>query len=548
MDESQIFSPEPEVDTHPEVFKAFKHRNFGLRTISELFLKQVLRDQYPTYQVTNTVRNGWDFVGFANAGNATAVQDTTEESFQASRTYVAPGLRDDGIRGYRGRSPPRDHHIHGYTIPGISDSNGRGTLENHVRFGRWRYTFKEVEYIIYEIDPTDGYRGAEKYIFVLAPRDAPADDKGVSATDQLLLAVGSWSTVLHDEIYVFDDGAWHKSRQLWQSCIASNWDDVILAPDTKSSLIADVNGFFSNRSLYKELGVPWKRGVIFHGVPGNGKTISIKALISTLSKRDPPIPSLYVKALSHYSDDIRSIRMIFTHARTIAPCLLIFEDLDSLVRDRCRSYFLNEVDGLESNEGILMIGSTNHLDTLDSAITKRPSRFDRKYHFKLPEEEERLAYCKFWCQKLESSTLVEFPKEMCTIIMRLTEGFSFAYMKELFIVSLLTIARGGTGDEVEEPAVLVSHSEAVEVTSSDSEADYEVGIPIREREKPKKRIVPDVEIPEELKGNLLLRVLKVHLRLLVEEMDSTGEDEDEVVYGPPRRGPPPPPPLSRRRR
>ena len=47
-------------------------------------------------------------------------------------------------------------------------------------------------------------------------------------------------------------------------------------------------------------------------------------------------------------------------ARRTAPCLLLFEDVDSLVKDEVRSYFLNEIDGLENNDGILMIGSTNH--------------------------------------------------------------------------------------------------------------------------------------------------------------------------------------------
>src|SRR6266480_5472516 len=67
---------------------------------------------------------------------------------------------------------------------------------------------------------------------------------------------------------------------------------------------------------------------------------------------------------------------IFRKARQEAPCYLVFEDLDSLVTDRVRSYFLNEVDGLHSNDGILMVGSTNHLERLDPGIAKRPSRFD----------------------------------------------------------------------------------------------------------------------------------------------------------------------------
>ena len=76
----------------------------------------------------------------------------------------------------------------------------------------------------------------------------------------------------------------------------------------------------------------------------------------TLSVRKDPIPSLYVKsAVRTYQ-----IRDVFVRAREMAPCLLIFEDIDTIVNEGTRSYFFNEVDGLERNDGILMIASTNH--------------------------------------------------------------------------------------------------------------------------------------------------------------------------------------------
>ena len=66
---------------------------------------------------------------------------------------------------------------------------------------------------------------------------------------------------------------------------------------------------------------------------------------------------------------------------------MVLEDLDSLINDGNRSFFLNQLDGLENNDGLLVIGTTNHYDRLDPAITKRPSRFDRKlfvYSYNLP--------------------------------------------------------------------------------------------------------------------------------------------------------------------
>ncbi len=60
--------------------------------------------------------------------------------------------------------------------------------------------------------------------------------------------------------------------------------------------------------------------------------------------------------------DEGSIRAVFKKARIMAPCILVLEDLDSLITDENRSFFLNELDGLESNDGILVVGTTNHLE------------------------------------------------------------------------------------------------------------------------------------------------------------------------------------------
>lgn len=143
-------------------------------------------------------------------------------------------------------------------------------------------------------------------------------------------------------------------------------------------------------------------------------------------------------------------------ARYMAPCLLIFEDIDTIVTPSSRSYFFNEVDGLENNDGLFMVASTNHLDQLDPGLSSRPSRFDRKYLFPLPSESERVLYCEYWREKLKSKPAIEFPKKLSPAIAGITQEFSFAYLKEAFVATLLVIAghrseesirRGGGDDE-----------------------------------------------------------------------------------------------------
>ena len=94
--------------------------------------------------------------------------------------------------------------------------------------------------------------------------------------------------------------------------------------------------------------------------------------------------------------------------------------------------------------GIFMIASTNHLDQLDPGLSSRPSRFDRKYLFPLPSEEERVLYCNYWREKLKSKPSIEFPKKLSIAIAGITQDFSFAYLKEAFVATLLTIANGRT--------------------------------------------------------------------------------------------------------
>jgi transitional endoplasmic reticulum ATPase len=197
--------------------------------------------------------------------------------------------------------------------------------------------------------------------------------------------------------------------------------------------------------------------LILHGPPGNGKTISLKAAMNELYKRKFAVPTLYVKSLVSYAGPEQSLNQIFTKARAAAPCFLVFEDLDSLVSDDVRSFFLNQVDGLSANDGILMVGSTNHLERLDPGISKRPSRFDRKYLFPNPNLEERILYAEFWRKKLGKSESdnasveelpeIKFPEELCEPIAQITDKFSFAYIQEAFVATLLQIARGAEDDD-----------------------------------------------------------------------------------------------------
>ena len=92
---------------------------------------------------------------------------------------------------------------------------------------------------------------------------------------------------------------------------------------------------------------------------------------------------------------------------------------------------LNELDGFAGNDGILTLATTNYPERLDPAILDRPSRFDRKYHFDLPAMAERAAFIADWNTRLGDE--LRLSPEGITTAAAATEGFSFAYLKELMI-------------------------------------------------------------------------------------------------------------------
>lgn len=241
-----------------------------------------------------------------------------------------------------------------------------------------------------------------------------------------------------------------------------------------------------------------------------------------------------------------AIQSIFHRARWMAPYLLVFEDLDSLLTDKTRSYFLNEVDGLEANDGILMVGSTNHLDNLDSAIRDRPSRFDRKYYYPLPALAERASYARYWKAKLEKRAQEENS--------RVAAGIDFPDAACDFIAMLLTIARGGKGEEGLPPAstgtatpesgIVVQSAadekeggeedakakekkadgekkeEEEEDSSDDEEEDSTELAKKLEIAKARLAAFAATEIPEDLRDNVLVKVIRQEIYVLLKEMDS----------------------------
>jgi len=128
--------------------------------------------------------------------------------------------------------------------------------------------------------------------------------------------------------------------------------------------------------------------------------------------------------------------------------------MDSLTRECCitRTSLLSQLDGIATRKGILTIGTTNNASEIDPALVHRPSRFDRVWHFPLPDRLLRLRYLEL--------AFAGLPKEFLGTVARETEGWSFAYLNELrTTTAILCINRtlpAITGEALEDAFDLLS--------------------------------------------------------------------------------------------
>ena len=312
-------------------------------------------------------------------------------------------------------SPRDEEHLH---LTTVWDGTSAG---DHPANGTFTVQWEGIELALYWMTPSEQ---TGPYFALVAPK----------RTDALRFfeTVSRWGQEPSGAILVFHAGQWTKDEGLFESIRDATLDDLVMPPGQRDEIAGDAPRFFASRERYARYAIPWKRGVLFVGPPGNGKTHAVKAIVN-----NSEVPCVYVRSfdLPGHPFPGAGIAMVFERARKIAPCIVVLEDLDALVRDDNRAYFLNELDGFERNDGMLVLATTNHPERIDAAIVDRPSRFDRKYAFGLPGEDERRRYVVQWNAGLDPELRLD--DDEIANVAATTDGFSYAYLKELFVSSLM---------------------------------------------------------------------------------------------------------------
>ena len=179
----------------------------------------------------------------------------------------------------------------------------------------------------------------------------------------------------------------------------TNWDDVGGLEEAKQQLQEAVEWPLTKPEVFKRMGIQSPRGVLLYGPPGTGKTLLAKAVAheskaNFISIKGPEVMSKWV------GESEKAVRELFKKARQVAPTIVFLDELDSIapmrgtdtgshVTDSVVNQLLTSIDGLESMEGVVVVGATNRPDIIDPSLL-RPGRFDRLVLIPSPDKKARL--------------------------------------------------------------------------------------------------------------------------------------------------------------
>lgn len=189
-------------------------------------------------------------------------------------------------------------------------------------------------------------------------------------------------------------------REIYVEMPTVSWNDVGGLDEAKQSITEAVEWPIKNPEKFARMGIKAPRGILLYGPPGTGKTLIAKAVAKESNANFISVkgPEIFSKWLG---ESEKAIRETFRKARQVAPCVIFFDEIDSIASmpgmestdshtsERVLNQLLTEMDGLESLRDVVVIAATNRPNLLDPAIL-RPGRFDRLVYIGSPDRKGRL--------------------------------------------------------------------------------------------------------------------------------------------------------------
>jgi transitional endoplasmic reticulum ATPase len=221
-------------------------------------------------------------------------------------------------------------------------------------------------------------------------------------------------------------------REVYLESPDVKWSDIGGLDEVKRELQEAVEWPLRYPDLYTKLGHSIPKGILMHGPSGTGKTMLAKAVATEseanfISVKGPELLSKWI------GESERGVREIFRRARQAAPCVVFFDEVDSIApvrgmegvnagTERMVSQLLTEMDGIQELTGVVIIAATNRLDMIDTALL-RPGRFDKIVFVPKPDLGTRLKILEIYAKEKPITSEVNLQR-----IAELTDGFSGADM------------------------------------------------------------------------------------------------------------------------
>ena len=233
-----------------------------------------------------------------------------------------------------------------------------------------------------------------------------------------------------------------------QSSEGIHFADVAGEDEAKENLQEIVN-YLHDPSKYKEIGASMPKGILLVGPPGTGKTMLAKAVAG-----ESNVPFFSISGSEFVEMFVgmgaSKVRELFSQAKEKSPCIVFIDEIDAIgqkrsggayggndEREQTLNQLLTEMDGFESNNGVIILAATNRPESLDPALT-RPGRFDRRVPVELPDLKGREAILRVHAKKVKLEPDVDF-----TAIARMASGASGAELANIVNEAALHAVRSG---------------------------------------------------------------------------------------------------------
>lgn len=260
----------------------------------------------------------------------------------------------------------------------------------------------------------------------------------------------NFCSALEDMVDIYHTEMQTRSQKIMKEN-SKSFDRVFLPSELKQQIIEDISGFLESREIYeKDLKLPWKRGYVFYGEAGNGKSLMIRSIARhfglciqdithNIDKKGELSLDEGVPMGGHYAFGLYGLHVMKYKFRP-KPTLYYLEDIDKITASQgddipriSLASLLKGLDGASAINGAIIIATTNHITDMAEALMARPGRFDSIFEFKKPDESCIKQMFDYYSIEIMDGNMNDVIKKL--------KNYSMAFVEEVVKIVLMRYKR-----------------------------------------------------------------------------------------------------------